>query len=225
MIISDVKNQVLEYLNSSKGTGYGSFDLNPNYKLEAINDAIVDADYQVAVAIAATAGHSHRARYSNLVTMVNTVPLSWLPVPEADSDPEGIMILLTDGDQFPGVFAPSDKIKVWSGNPEMYGGLDVIEGYYSINSNMIIFIGNEISFTQFKVPILDRTTLSDTTLLNTPDVYTATVVKLTAAWFLSKLEDYMGAAGYCEQLGRTDIQNIKADKYFIPQSLMAQRQE
>lgn len=221
MTLNEVKSEVFEFLNSSKGVAYGTFDGNPNYKNDAITQAVIDADYQVAVALASTDGHPRRAGFIKSGTLTNGAEPAWLALPESDSQIEGLMITKTSNDVVPATMAPGDKIKIWSSSPAEFGGVDVIEGYAAVYNNTVLFSGVSLAFKHFKVDAHTGTP----TNLKTPDVFRPTVVKLASAFFLAKMGSFLEVANWAESLARTDIQNIKMDKYFVPAAFAVQRSE
>jgi hypothetical protein len=222
MTVAEVKSQIFEWLNSSKGVAYGTFDGNANYKDSAILAAIVDADYQVSVALAMTDGHPRRTVFEQTFSVSNGGPLpAWESLPESDSSYFGLMILTTSGDSVSATYAPSNKINVWTRNPAEFGGTDIIEGYVDVKDSLAYFSGVTLSGKYYKVATLGAAP----TNLQTPDVFRPTVVKLASAFMLAKLGDYMDVASWAESLGRGDIQLIMTDKYFVPAPLMVQRSE
>lgn len=222
MTLSEVKSQIFEWLNSSKGVAYGTFDSNPNYKAAAIDAAIVDADYQVAMVIAMTDGHPRRSSFEQSLSIANSFPLpSWKSLPEADSNYTGLMITKTGGSIVGATFAPSNKINIWTQNPAEFGGVAIVEGYVDIKDNQAFFSGITLTGKYYKVASVSGTPVN----LQTPDPFRPTVVKLASAFMLAKLGDYMDVASWAEQLARGDMQYIATDKFFIPAPLQNQRGE
>jgi hypothetical protein len=217
MTLAEVQAQVFELLNASKNIGYGAFDSNPNYKPESIRDLVFDADYQVSRTICETVGHPHRDLYRQSFTV--STEGTWQRLPDADSKPEGINITSTGySGSRAGTPAPADKIRQWLANPSLYGGRAVIDGYYDIAGNSVIFSGLSLTGSHFKVA---SHSASDTTLFS-PDCYRPVLIALAIAPLLAKLEDYMGAASWYSQLGVMGLQAISSGKIVVPEVLAYQ---
>lgn len=218
MTLAEVQSIIYEQLNISKSVAYGTHDGSPQYKTEAVREAIFDADYEVARTVAKTPGHPERALYVNTGN-VNT-PQSWQPLAAADSSPEAVMITFgTTPTIAPGKTAPATSISQWYRNLAAHGGVEVVGGYYDIVNNYVFFSGISLTYKYYKVPALSP----GSTNLNSPDVYRPTVVKLALARLLSKEEDSMQAAGFFAEQGRSDLMAIEKGEMVVPEAVLWQQ--
>lgn len=216
LTLAEVRSQVYEAINSSKGVAYGTYDSNPNYKTGSIDDAIIDADYRVSSIICNTVGHPHRPLFVNTSSSLTT-PGEWTSLVECDSAIEGVMIVVASVAKT-GQAAPANKIQQWISNAAAHGGAAVIGGYYDVVGNQIFFSGTSLTYKYYKVPAFVATNL------NSPVVYRPTVVRLALSFILAKDEAMMAAAQLYGQQAVMDLAAIGSGKIVVPEFEQAQQE-
>jgi hypothetical protein len=185
--LGHLEHLIYEMLNSSK-SAYGTFDGNPNYKTLGIRRIILDKDMTLATLIAANPGQPERTLYKTVTTL--SPQGVWLDIPSAQSEATSIEIVTMNRGTVTGIRAPAAKIVNWIKHPAVFGGLDIIEGYYDIQQNQILFSGQSVNVVNYVVtPHTNNPsdiTTPDTYTLRAPDNFRDVLAAMVMAEILSK---------------------------------------